>query len=121
MQYQRLYADGDGETHFAEIPLTLDEVDYRPPAPMVYVSHAMQAGALQFIRLPSGWSGENICPPQRQFLICLKGHLQVQASDGKKRTFSSGDAILMEDTAGRGHNSHVKGGTDLIAAVISLE
>jgi len=120
MQYERLYADGNGETHFAEVPLKLEEADYRPPAPMVFVSHAMQAGALQFVRLPSGWSGDNICPPQRQFLICLEGQLEVRASDGKRRIFGQGDAVLMEDTAGRGHTSHVKGAKDLIAAVVSL-
>jgi hypothetical protein len=27
----------------------------------------------------------------------------------------------MEDTSGRGHNSHVKGARDLIAAVVALE
>ncbi len=77
MRYERLYADDRGDTHFAEVPLKLDEADYRPPAPMAYVSHALRAGALQFVRLPSGWLGENICPPQRQFLICLEGQLEV--------------------------------------------
>ncbi len=121
MQYERLYADTSGETHFEQVPLKLDEADHRPPAPMLFVSHALQAGTLQFVRLPLGWAGENICPPQHQFLFCLEGQLEVRASDGKKRTFTAGDAILMQDTSGRGHSSRVKGGKDLIAAVVSLE
>jgi hypothetical protein len=121
MQYERLYSDPSGETHFEQVPLKLDEADYRPPAPMVFVSHALQGSALQFVRLPSGWAGENICPPQRQFLICLDGQLEVRASDGKKRTFAPGHVVLMEDTSGRGHASHVKGGKDLVAAIVSLE
>jgi hypothetical protein len=88
---------------------------------MVFVSHALQAGTLQFIRLPSGWAGENICPPQHQFFFCLEGQLEVRASDGKKRTFVPGDAVLMEDTSGRGHGSHVKGKKDLVAAIVALE
>jgi Cupin domain len=121
MQYERIYADTSGETHFEQVPLKLDEADYRPPAPMLFVSHALPAGTLQFVRLPSGWAGENICPPQHQFLFCLEGQLEVHASDGKKRTFGPGDAVLMEDTSGRGHSSRVKGGKDLIAAIVSLE
>jgi hypothetical protein len=121
MQYERLYADPSGETHFEQVSLKLDEADYRPPAPMVFVSHALQAGTLQFVRLPSGWARENICPPQHQFFFRLEGQLEVRASDGKKRTFVPGDAVLMEDTSGRGHSSHVKGKKDLIAAIVALE
>ena len=121
MRYERLYADPSGETHFEQVPLKFDEADYRPPAPMVFVSHALQAGALQFVRLPAGWAGENICPPQRQVFVCLEGQLEIHASDGKKQTFGPGDAVLMEDTSGRGHSSRVKGGKDLIAAIVSLE
>lgn len=121
MQYERIYADAKGESHFEQIALNLDEADYRPPAPMLFVSHARQAGTLQFIRLPSGWAGDNVCPPQHQFFICLQGELEVHASDGKKRTFGPGDAVLMEDTSGRGHSSRVRGGKDFIAAIVSLE
>jgi hypothetical protein len=87
---------------------------------MLFVSHALSAGTLQFIRLPAGWAGENICPPQHQFLFCLEGKLEIRASDGKKRTLGRGDAVLMEDSSGRGHHSQVKGGKDLIAAIVSL-
>jgi hypothetical protein len=120
MQYERVYADHGGETHFEPVPLKLDEADYRPPAPTLFVSHALSAGTLQFIRLPAGWAGENICPPQHQFLFCLQGQLEVRTSDGKKRVFRPGEAVLMEDSSGRGHSSHVKGGKDLIAAIVSL-
>ena len=83
MRYERLYADPGGETHFETAALTLDEADYRPPAPLAYVSHALQAGTLQFVRLPAGWRGESLSPPQHQFLFCLEGQLEVRASDGK--------------------------------------
>lgn len=121
MQYERLYADAHGESHFEEVAIALDEADSRPPAPMAFVSHALPAGSLQFLRLPAGWAGENICPPQRQFLLCLEGHLEIRASDGKKRSFGPGEGVLMEDDSGRGHTTRVQGGKDLIAAVVSLE
>lgn len=41
MQYERLYADPSGETHFDKVLLKLDEADYQPPAPMVFVSQPL--------------------------------------------------------------------------------
>ena len=120
MQYVHLKADNGGESHFEEVNLDLSEADYRPPAPVLFVSHSYQADGLQFIRLPAGWTGNSIHPPKAQFLICLKGNLEVTASDGEKRTFGPGDSIMMEDISGKGHRTHVKGADDCIAAVIPI-
>jgi hypothetical protein len=90
MRYIRLKVDNAGKTHFEQAALDLNEADYRPPAPLLFVSHTYRADGLQFVRLPAGWVGESIHPPKHQFLICLKGHLEVTASDGEKRTFGPG-------------------------------
>ena len=58
MKYVRLYADKNGHAHFENAVIKLDEADYRPPAPMMFVSHAYATDGLQFIRLPSGWPAE---------------------------------------------------------------
>lgn len=121
MRYVRLYADAGGDTHFADVELTLDEADYRPPAPLLFVSPAFQSSALQFVRLPGGWTGEAVHPPTRQFLICLTGHLEVTVSDGEKRSFGPSDCVLMEDTDGRGHRSHVRAARDCVAAIVPIE
>src|SRR5664280_1353138 len=86
----------------------------------MFVSHTYEADGLQFIRLPSGWTGESVHPPKHQFLVCLKGHLEVTASDGEKRTFGPGDSVLMEDVAGKGHHTRVKGADECLAAVTPL-
>ena len=96
MRYVRLKADNGGESHFEQVAVDLNEADYRPPAPVLFVSHSYRADGLQFIRLPAGWTGDSIHPPKAQFLICLKGHLEVTASDGEKRTFGPGDSIMMD-------------------------
>jgi len=121
MQYTRLYADKKGESHFERASLDLEESDYRPPAPMMLVSHAFDADGLQFVRLRVGWDGKSICPPERQFLICLSGEIEVTASDGKKRRFGPGDAVLMEDVSGKGHRTRVRGAEEFLAAVVPLE
>ncbi len=121
MRYVRLYADPKGETHFEQVPEKFDETDYRPPAPPIFVSHAFQAEALQFVRAPAGWVGENIYPPQHQFFFCLQGQLELRASDGEKHILRPGDVMLMEDRSGKGHSSRVTGSKDLIAAIVSIE
>jgi hypothetical protein len=120
VRYIRLYSDNGGETHFADTELALDEIDYRPPAPLLFVSHAYAAGGLQFIKLPGGWTGE-VHVPKRQFLICLDGHLEVTASDGEKRSFGPGACVLMEDVDGKGHRSNVRSGHDCVAAVVPID
>jgi|SRR5665647_180405 quercetin dioxygenase-like cupin family protein len=121
MQYVRLYSDDKGETHFAAVTLQLNEADYRPPAPLLHVSHAYEAGAVQFVRMPSGWVGNAIHPPKHQFLIGLKGSLEITTSDGKSRTFGPGDTVLMEDVSGKGHRSRVKGAEEFISAIIPIK
>ena len=120
MRYVRLKADKGGESHFEQVAVDLNEADYRPPAPVLFVSHSYRADGLQFIRLPAGWTGDSIHPPKAQFLICLKGHLEVTASDGEKRTFGPGDSVMMEDISGKGHRTRVKGTNECIAAVIPI-
>ncbi len=121
MRYVQLYADHAGESHFKQVDLSLSEADYRPPAPLMFVSHAFPTNALQFVRLPSGWNGEGIHPPQHQFIVCVQGQIEITASDGEKRTFGPGAAVRMEDTSGKGHRTHVKGSQDWVAAIIPLE
>jgi quercetin dioxygenase-like cupin family protein len=120
MKYERLYPDQNGETHFQRVELDLEEMDYRPPAPLLFVSHATAASAIQFVRLPAGWEGKNITPPQQQYLICLQGQIEITSSGGAKRTVEPGETVLMEDTSGKGHRTRVLGKSDCIAAVVAL-
>jgi uncharacterized cupin superfamily protein len=76
---------------------------------------------MQFIRLPSGWAADSVQVPKKQFLICLKGHLEVTASDGTTRSFGPGDSVFMEDVGSKGHRTRVKGAGECLAAVIPID
>jgi quercetin dioxygenase-like cupin family protein len=106
--------------HTTEMKARWSDLALRP-APPIFVSHAFEAEALQFVRAPAGWVGEHIYPPERQFFFCLQGHLEVRASDGEKRTLGPGDVMLMEDSSVKGHSLRVTGIKDLIAAIVSVE
>lgn len=117
MRYVRIYTDNSDDTHFADAELEMNEVDFRPPAPMLFVSHAHESTMIQFVRIPGRWNGDGITVPQAQFFICLDGQLEITVSDGEKRRFSPGGVVLMEDTSGKGHRTRVIGAKDCVAAI----
>ena len=43
--------------------------------------------------------------PQRQFIALLDGAIEIEVSDGERRTFRGGEVLLLEDTAGRSHRT----------------
>jgi hypothetical protein len=121
MKYVRLHADKNGNSHFEDATLKLDEADYRPPAPMVFVSHAYPTDGVQFVRLAKGWAADVIQVPTKQFFVCLKGHVEITTSDGKRRSFGPGDTVLMEDGDGKGHATRVKGDGECLAMVVPVD
>jgi uncharacterized cupin superfamily protein len=60
-------------------------------------------------------------PPRRQLFIVLSGELEGAASDSSMVTLTAGDALLMEDTTGKGHTATVKGEDDVVALMVHLE
>ena len=50
----------------------------------------------------------------------LSGEWEVTASDGESRRFAAGDALLVEDTTGKGHSSRVISEEGSVAAMIEL-
>jgi hypothetical protein len=121
MKYLRLTADKNGNSHFEDATLKLDEADYRPPAPMVFLSHSYRSDGVQFMRLAAGWAADGIQVSKKQFFICLKGHVEITTSDGKSRSFAPGDTLLVEDVDSKGHRTRVKGEAECIALVVPVD
>lgn len=117
----RLYVDSTGASHFADEEVTFRLTDFAPPAPPMSVSDAIESKGAAFISSPAGWVGDWHPAPRRQYLICLKGQLEVEVSDGEVRTFGPGDVVLVEDTWGKGHISRVVGEVRGYAMVVPLE
>jgi hypothetical protein len=120
MQYARLYATEDGETHFEDIDISLSPVDLAPPAPLFNVSSSQECDAFSFVHLPAGWYGEAHPAPRRLLWVLLDGDLEVQTSDGEARRFTQGDVLLADDTTGKGHVSRISAETDLRAVTVTV-
>lgn len=120
MQYVRVYADADGESHFEDVAVPMQAVDFAPPAPPINVSAFTPAAAYSFLSSPPSWYGDWHPTPRRQIIFYLTGEIEAETSDGEVRRFGPGSVTLVEDTTGKGHRSQVIGSADVVLAVVQL-
>ena len=121
MKSLRLYADQDGESHFEEATVTYSPTEYAPPAPAFGVSEPINATRYIMVRFPAGWDSGLHPTPRRQLCVVCSGEIEAGASDGSAVVFKAGDALLMEDTQGKGHSATVIGQTEALALMVHLE
>lgn len=120
MRYTRIYADPNGESHFEEVDLELQEVAYAPPAPPFFVSQPSPASAVVWTTIPAGWSGDWHPTPRLQWWFQLAGEVEVFTSDGELRRFLAGSIVRLEDETGRGHTTRVIGDQDVVAVYAQI-
>jgi len=120
MKYVKIFADDIGESHFIDVEIELEPVEFAPPAPPINLSSFNPATQYAFCVFPSGWFGDWLPTPRRQILFFLSGEMEVQVSDGEVRRFSAGSIVLVEDTTGKGHVSRVVSSTDVVTVVVQL-
>lgn len=117
----RLHEDDTGESHFdtVEFPMTL--LDDSPPAQPHFFTNPQPATSWVSLRCPPGWDGGLHPSPRRQIVICTRGVIRVTTSLGNARDLRPGNAVLLEDTRGKGHVSEVTSAEPFEALVIRLE
>ena len=72
--YVRLFADDHGESHFEEVEVALEPVDFAPPAPPLHVASLFPTSQSSFVSGPPDWGGHVPHPsPRRQLLCNLRG------------------------------------------------
>jgi quercetin dioxygenase-like cupin family protein len=113
----RLYTDSAGETHFLDETLEVQEVDFAPPAPAMFMSAPTEAKQMVYLKLPTGWYGDLHPAPRRQQMTLLTGALEVRVSDGEVRQFRPGETVLVEDTTGKGHATKSVDGESVVFVV----
>ena len=77
---------------------------YVANAPPVLVSAAIAATSVVFVTTPPDVRDTEPHPaPRRQFGVVLEGEVEIETTDGDKRTFAPGMVALVEDVDGQGH------------------
>src|SRR5438270_11061994 len=117
-KYTRLYADGNGESHFADIEADLVLIDFAPPAAPLHLSSFIPANQTAFFGAPADWISDWHPSPSRNLFVVVAGEWEITASDGEIRRFATASVLLAEDTTGKGHASRVIGETASLAVLI---
>jgi quercetin dioxygenase-like cupin family protein len=120
VKVQRLRANGSGLSSFDTFEIEREMTLFAPPAQPFPVSGSTPASRFVVLQLPVGWSGERHRTPSRQILFCLAGSVRVTPGVGDAVTISVGDAWLMEDTTGSGHETQVVSQVPFEAVVVQL-
>jgi quercetin dioxygenase-like cupin family protein len=118
MHFVDLFSDADGESHWADVDVTLTERSFAPPAKAIDISDTAPATGMVFLRLKAGWDEPPHPTPTVQTLICVQGAVIVTASDGDTRHVGPGDIWRMADTHGKGHHTRVIGDVDFLCVIV---
>jgi quercetin dioxygenase-like cupin family protein len=120
LKYVKIHADEDGETHFQDMEVPLEDADFAPPAPPIAVSPHQKATGTVAIGFPPGWYGDFHPAPKSQWMMIMSGTLEIGVSDGEKRTLSAGTIALVEEAGSKGHTTRAIGDENSILMVTEL-
>src|SRR5690606_543113 len=116
LRITRVYATADGHSHFEEIDIPL-----RDGGDIGRLSEQLAARGVIFRENDPTYDYDWHCAPQRQFIVLLDGAIDLEVSDGEKRSFRGGDILLVEDMAGRGHRTRTTNGETRRSLFIPLD
>jgi quercetin dioxygenase-like cupin family protein len=100
MKIVRIYTGDDGESHFEDVELQLEDDGYGG-----VISEAVKAKAVMFRETGGQYNLDYHTAPRRQYVVNLRGSVEIETGLGEKRLLGPGDILLAEDTTGRGHIS----------------
>jgi quercetin dioxygenase-like cupin family protein len=93
----RLFTGPDNKSHFENIEMPFKESVFGK------ITDSTEASSLTFGEIQNLKETPWHNPPCRQYIIMLKGSMEIEIGDGSKRIFNEGDVLLAEDTSGQGH------------------
>ncbi len=115
MNYTRIFAGPDGNSHFENVETPLKN------GAKGAQSVTMKATGVFFRVTGADYDLDWHHPDHRQFVITLEGEVDVVASDGTTRRFGPGDIMLADDTTGKGHISKAVGNKPRRAVFVTLD
>ena len=121
MRVTRIYSDADGISHVDDLEVALAPTQYAPPADPIDVSEPFAASRAVLFSIPAGYVGDWHPTPRRQLYFALSGRLEVEVSDGQRRTFGPGDIALVEDEIEPGHVTRALGDEPATGAFVHLD
>ena len=111
-----LYTGNDGESHFEDIEVPLED-----EGSIGRLSTPQKATGVIFRETAEDYDYDWHNAPQRQYIIMLDAGVEITVGDGTKRVINQGDVLLVEDTTGHGHVSRALQNKPRKSVFITLE
>jgi hypothetical protein len=102
--YTCILATEDGGSRFAEGEIGLNARTVAAGVPAMLVGAVPSAAGVAFVR-SDGFDSAPHPAPARQWVIMMRGVIEVTTSQGETRRFGAGDLLLAADTEGLGHRT----------------
>ncbi len=105
MKVVRVFAGDDGESHFEDV-----DIEVSPQGGIGRLSKLISGPGVVFREVDGDYDLDFHQAPRRQFVVNLRGGVDITVGSGETRRLQSGDILLAEDTSGRGHKSRAVDG-----------
>lgn len=99
-QITRVYSDSNGDSHFEDTGIPLNE-----SGNVGRLSDILPATGVIFREVEPTYDWNFHLAPQKQYIVLLDGEIEIETSLGEKRIFKGGEVLLVEDTTGKGHKT----------------
>ena len=106
--YTSILATEDGGSRFADGEISLSARTVAAGVPAMLVGAVPSAAGVAFVR-SDGFDSAPHPAPARQWVIMVRGVIEVTTSQGETRRFGAGDLLLAADTEGHGHRTAAVG------------
>jgi hypothetical protein len=117
MQVTRIFTGTDGESHFEDMDIPLEDL-----GPVGAMSKLIEATGVVFRETGADYDLDFHNAPRRQFVLMLSGgEVEIEVGDGSKRLLGPGDILLAEDTTGRGHISRAIDDQPRVSIFVTLD
>jgi len=116
MKAVRVYTGEDGASHFEDIDIELHD-----QGAVGRISDLWSGRGVIFREVDGDYALDYHTAPRRQFVINLKGSVEIEVGDGSTRLLGPGDILLAEDTSGQGHISRAVDGKPRTCLFVPLE
>jgi hypothetical protein len=100
MELVRVYTGDDGQSHFEDVTVDLQDFGMRG-----HISPLWPGRGVQFRTVPREYFLDFHTAPRRQLVVNLTGSVEIEIGDGTRRRLGPGEILLAEDTTGQGHIS----------------
>ena len=111
MKVVRVYTGPDGYSHFEDVTAAHAGAARQEQKATGLVFRTVENGSFQ------DWHNA----PRRQYVLILRGGMEIGISDATLERFDAGDVLLTDDLTGRGHTTRAVGDGPRISCSIPLD